>query len=65
MVNSEVSRQAKHERRRKARGDVKYAFWIPKDKADLLERISQRTGRSRADVILQLVDEHLDSEEAA
>lgn len=54
-----VTKQALHERKKRERGEVRYQFWMPPEKAALIDRIAAHFECSRAEAVSRLVDAQL------
>ena len=61
MRRSKVTKQAYHERRKRERGEVRAQFWLPPEKAALIDRLAAEMEVSRAELVSRLVDAQLEA----
>lgn len=59
-MSRNVSAQALHERKKRERGEVRAQFWLPPERAELIDRLAAEMEVSRAEFVRRLVDAQLD-----
>jgi hypothetical protein len=55
MKRGKISAQARHERRKRERGEVRAQFWMPPEKAAMIDELAAKLEVSRAEMVSRLV----------
>lgn len=62
MAKSKISRQARHQQRRKERGDICVNVWLPAEMVPALEALTEKFG-SRAAAVSHFVEQGLERQQ--